>query len=122
MRPLPPGAPPRPVLIKLLHFKDRDIILWQARDLEGAGINGCRVSFYPDFSAEVQKRRMQFQDVKRRLRALQVPYAMLYPARLRAAALCATHFFKAPKDAFSWIECNEAQLKAQTTATAGGNA
>lgn len=24
MRPLPPGAPPRPVLIKLLHFKDRD--------------------------------------------------------------------------------------------------
>lgn len=25
MRPLPPGAPPRTVLIKLLHFKDRDV-------------------------------------------------------------------------------------------------
>lgn len=120
LRPLPPGAPPRPVLIKLLHFKDRDTILRKARDLPDAMINGCRVSFYPDFSAEVQKRRMQFLDVKKRLRNLLVPYAMLYPAKLRVAALGTTHFFELPKDASSWLDNHESQLKAHSSAATGG--
>lgn len=122
MRPLPPGAPPRPVLIKLLHFQDRDVILRKARDLTETKINGSRISFYPDFSAEIQKRRLQFQDVKRRLRTLQISYAMLYPAKLRVAALGATHFFESSKDASHWIDCNEAQLKGVMADARGNNA
>lgn len=121
MRPLPPGAPPRPILVKLLHFKDRDTILRKARDLPAATINGSRISFYPDFSTEVQKRRMLFQDIKRRLRALQVPYAMLYPAKLRVVALGSTRFFESPKDAVSWLDCHESQLKAQKATSLGEN-
>lgn len=120
LRPLPPGAPPRPVLVKLLHFRDRDAILRRARDLTDVMLNGCRVSFYPDFSAEVQKRRMQFMDVKKRLRALSLPYAMLYPAKLRVAALDTTQFFESPKDASLWLDSHEAQLKGQMSEARGG--
>ncbi|XP_066445282.1 uncharacterized protein [Eleutherodactylus coqui] len=82
-RPPPPGTPPRPVLMKLLHFKDRDAILRRAREKGDIRSNGSRISFFPDFSAENQKKRGTFIDVKRRLRDLRIPYAMLYPARLR---------------------------------------
>lgn len=119
LRPLPPGAPPRPLLIKLLHFRDRDAILRKACDLADVMLNGSRISFYPDLSAEVQKRRMQFQDVKKRLCALSLSYAMLYPAKLRVVALGATHFFESPKDASSWLDNHEVQIKAQTSATYG---
>lgn len=118
LQPLPPGTPPRPVLMKLLHFRDRDLILRKACDLQDAMINGCPVSSYPDFSADVQKRRMQFQYVKQRLRALQTPYAMLYPAKLRVAALGSTHFFESRKDASQWLDRNETQLKNQKAAAA----
>lgn len=40
-----------------------------------------RVAFYLDFSVDIQK-NAQFQDLKRQLRNLRVPYAMLYPAKL----------------------------------------
>lgn len=115
-RPLPPGAPPRPVLIKLLHYKDRDAILRAARQNPDISINGHKIAFFPDFSAEVQRKRAQFIDVKRRLRSLQVPYAMLYPAmlypaRLRVVALNSVHFFENPKDEASWLDQHERSLR-----------
>lgn len=107
----PPGAPPRPILMKLLHFRDRDAILRAARDKGEISIHGHRVSFYPDFSNDVQKKRMQFLDIKKRLRGLGVSYSMLYPAKLRVAALDATHFFDSPKDALTWLDSNERSLR-----------
>lgn len=65
---------------------------------------------------------MQFQEVKQRLCVLQMPYAMLYPAKLRVAALGTTHFFETPKDASQWLDCNEAKLKKAVVAAHGGNA
>lgn len=44
--------------------------------------NGTRISFYLDFSAEVQELWSHFSDVKKRLQKLQASYAMLYPAKL----------------------------------------
>lgn len=110
-RPLPPGAPPRPVLVKLLHYKDRDAILRAARQNPDISINGNKIAFFPDFSAEVQRRRAQFIDVKKRLRSLQAPYSMLYPAGLRVVALNGAHFFDSPKDTASWLDQHERQLR-----------
>lgn len=42
-RPPPPGGPPRPVLMKLLHFQDRDIILRKARNHPDLSIGGYKV-------------------------------------------------------------------------------
>lgn len=72
-RPLSPGAPTRHILIKLLHFRNRDSTLRAAREKKDLDINGHKVSFSPDFSTEIQKRRMQFSDIKQRLRDLHIP-------------------------------------------------
>lgn len=55
---------------------------------------------------EVQKLRAQFDEVKRRLRALQVSYAMLYPAKLKVVAKGDIHFFDTPKAATQWLDRN----------------
>lgn len=67
--------------------------------------------FYPDFSAEVQRRRTKFTDVKRQLRILQLPYAMLYPAKLRIAVRGHAQFFESAKEASAWLERNEQALQ-----------
>lgn len=107
----PPGAPPRPILMKLLNFRDRDAILRAAREKGDFTIQGHKVSLYPDFSNEIQKRRMQFLDVKKRLRNVGVPYAMQYPAKLRVVALGSTHFFDSPVEAVKWLDVNERSLR-----------
>ncbi|KAG8593994.1 hypothetical protein GDO81_001028 [Engystomops pustulosus] len=44
-----------------------------------------------DFSAEVQRKRMRFTDIKRRLRDVAVQYSMMYPAKLRVVAFGRFH-------------------------------
>lgn len=111
LRPPPPGAPPRPILLKLLNFRDRDVALRVAREKGELSINGHRVSLYPDFSGEIQRQRLQFQDIKKRLRALNIPYSMQYPAKLRVVALNTTNFFESPKAALTWLDTNERLLR-----------
>ena len=86
-------------------------MLRQARERANIQHNGVRVSFYPDFSQEVQRRRAKFLDVKRRLRNLQLPYAMLYPAKLRVVVRGQAQFFESAKEAMSWLDRNEQSLQ-----------
>lgn len=106
-RPLPPGHPPRIMLVKLLNFKDKEIILHLARERRNTQYNGVKVSFYPDFLAEVQRRRAKFGDVKRRLQRLQANNAMLYPAKLRVLAGGRAQFFESAAEASAWLDMNE---------------
>lgn len=103
--PLPPGTPPRPFLFKMLNHKDKDIILSKARTMGPAMmIANSNISLFPDFSANVQKRRAQFTDVKKRMRALELQYAMLCPARLCVAAKGEVHFLgNHPWPSNGWI-------------------
>lgn len=63
-----------------------------------------RLSFNPDFSSDVQKRRASFTEVKRRLQKLQAPYAMLYPSRLRITARGQKKNLENAADA--WLDAN----------------
>ena len=74
-------------------------------------IDNSRISLFPDFSAEVQKQRAQFNDVKKRLRFLELQYAMLYPARLRVVARNEVHFFEKPAQAMQWMDREERSLR-----------
>lgn len=95
LRPLPLGNPPRTFLLKLLNYKDHNIVLSKARNLGDALVMGnSKISLFPDLSDEVQQHRAQFNEVKKCLRALNVQYAMLYPARLCVVARDEFHFFK----------------------------
>ena len=104
LRPLPSGAPPRAILIKLLHFRDREAVLRAAREKGRVAFNGNGITIFPDFSAATQKQRATFLGIKKRLRELNLPYGMLYPARLRIIYQGKAHFFTDPKEASHWVD------------------
>lgn len=72
--------------------------------------NGAKISIYPDFSLDLQKRRAEFLGVKRSLQKFDITYALLYPARLRINALGGSQFFDMPADALAWLEDKRDQL------------
>lgn len=76
LRAPPPGRYPRPMLARLLYFRDKETILRKARNLPELMHNN--ISIFPDFSAATQKQRAAFQSVKQRLRERSLPYSMLY--------------------------------------------
>lgn len=112
-RPLPPGAPPRPFLARMLSSKDRDAALQAARKIPELKYNGASISIFPDFSAALQKIRATFTDVKRRLRSHSVLYSMAYPARLRVVHNDRTLFFTSPKEAEDWLNLLPGSPKAK---------
>lgn len=64
----PSGAPPRPFLVRFLNYSDRDMLLAEARKHKELKFENALIMLFPDFSAETQRRRRSFTDVKRRLR------------------------------------------------------
>lgn len=87
------------------------MVLSLAREKGAVQFNGTKISFYPDFSAEVQRRRSKFADVKKRLQRLQLKYVMLFPAKLRITAGDQNHFFENAQDAARWLDQNEQDLR-----------
>lgn len=100
----PKGAPPRSMIAKVLHFRDRENILRAARTGPEMSFDGYRISIYPDFSAVTQKQRASFQPVKKRLRDLNLIYSVLYPATLRIVENGKTYFFTNPTEALEWLD------------------
>lgn len=103
-RPPPARAPLRTFIAKLLNYRDRDTVLRLTRERGNIPLRNVTVAVYPDFSAEVQKKRARFTEVKRQLCIHHIKYAMLFPARL-----CVTHegkaqFFEDPQAVLSWLE------------------
>lgn len=100
----PQGSPPRTFIFKMLHFKDRDMILREARALQELKYENTRLMIFPDFSMETQRQRKSFDTVRAKLRAKGIKYSMLFPARLRVEDGESTRFFTSPAEASSWIE------------------
>lgn len=99
------------MLARLLNYRDREVVLCLTREKGAVHINGAKISFYPDISAEVQRKRSKFMDVKKRLQRLQLKYAMLFPARLRITAGDQNHFFENAQEAADWLDRNEQSLR-----------
>lgn len=90
---------PRPILIKLLHFHDKVKILRLARGKRELMFQGTRIYIYPDFSAELTKKRRSFDAVKRRLRELNLKYSLRYPCTLNVTVDGKTQLFTCHKAA-----------------------
>lgn len=106
-RPPPPGAPPRTFIAKLLNYKDRDVALRLAREKGNIPFGNEKIAIFPDFSAEVQRRRQGFNEAKRRLRIKHLKYSMLFPARLRIESEGRVLFFEDPEVVITWLERQE---------------
>lgn len=112
-RPPPPGALPRPFLLKLLHYRDRDAILTMARQKQTIEHLNSKISIYPDYSAEVQRKRAQYHEVKKRLRDMEITYSTIYPSKLRIADGKFTRFFENPQQATEWLDNHSKRQRAK---------
>lgn len=99
----PPGAPPRTFIFKLMNFRDRDLILREARKMDTIRHEAARLMFFPDFSVDTQKRRKSFDAVKQSLRSRNIKYSMMFPACLRVVDGESIKFFNTPEDASQWV-------------------
>uniref|UniRef100_A0A1B8Y2I5 Uncharacterized protein n=1 Tax=Xenopus tropicalis TaxID=8364 RepID=A0A1B8Y2I5_XENTR len=63
-----------------------------------------RYPYILTYSTQLQKLRSTFTGVKRKLRELNLTYAMTYPAKLKINDANRTYFFTTPEEAIEWIE------------------
>ena len=99
-----PGAPPRPLIARFLNFRDRDLILQTFRTKGPILFNGQRIAAYPDFTAEVQRRRSSYAAIKASLRDMGLKYALLFPAKLRVVDGEKVRFFQSAVEAGQWLD------------------
>ena len=55
---------------------------------------------FPDYSRAVQQRQRSFKEVKQKLRAMNLQYMLLFPARLKVIYQSKTLFFDVPNQAW----------------------
>ncbi|KAJ1155998.1 hypothetical protein NDU88_008723 [Pleurodeles waltl] len=94
---------PRPVVAKLLHHKDRDLLLQRAHETGHFEVENSRVNMYPDYTAVVQAKRVSYTEVKKALRTEGIRYALLLPSKLKIWN-GRTHFCLSPEEAWFWLE------------------
>ena len=104
-----PGAPPRTIIARIFNFRDRDVILQEARKNPPVKIDNATISFFPDFTLRIQAQRREFLAVKKRMRCRGLKYSMLFPSRLRVAVNNKTFFFDTPEEAWDWLDEREGQ-------------
>ena len=108
----PPGAPPRPIIARVLNYKDRDTVLRKARELGTIHYENQKIMLFPDYTPQVQKARKTFEAVKIKLRAMGLQYMLMFPAKLKVIHEGKTHFFSTSREAWDWatesphIVCN----------------
>ncbi|KAJ1138489.1 hypothetical protein NDU88_004872 [Pleurodeles waltl] len=99
-----PGRLPRPILAKLLHYRDRNLLLQTAREKGPLQVVGSRDTFFPDFTLAVQARRATSLEVKWALREEGLRYSLLFPSKLKMMLDGATHSFQEPDEVWTWLE------------------
>lgn len=68
-----PGASPRPILMKFLNYRDRDVVLRRPRELGTTHHEGSRPPFFLNFIPAVQKSRKSI-GVQKILRSKNIMY------------------------------------------------
>lgn len=116
-RPLQQGRPARPFIVRILDYKDRDLLLRKARDKAPISYENKTISLYPDYTLSVQKVTASFLAAKRQLREHNLKYALLFPARLKVIHDQKSLFFESPEEVIEWLEITfTSQASAGTSA------
>lgn len=100
-----PNRPPSPrvLIVKFLNFQDKVRVMRAAMAKGKVICGGQEVMFFPDLSTDLHRRRRGFDRVKQQLRAMNVRYGLIYPAKLRVSSGGHTHVFETPADAEKFI-------------------
>lgn len=98
---------PRPLIVRFHNFQDKQRVMDASRRAAQKGdlmYNSCKISFYQDFSADVQRKRKEFYVVRQKLQQMGAQYVMLYPAKLRITIGKATKVCESPDEALAFID------------------
>ncbi|KAJ1107062.1 hypothetical protein NDU88_004459 [Pleurodeles waltl] len=90
---------PRPIVEKILNYRDRDQLLRAAREQ-------TQVSQFPDYTLGVQRQHSSFMEVKNLHRTAGPTYALIIPAKLKVIHEQHYHFINPPprrKHEHGWI-------------------
>ncbi len=89
---------PRVMIVKFLDYRDKERVMRAARAKKDVLFQNHRIMFFPDLSAELNKQRRQFDEVKKKLRAKGLVYGFIFPARLRVTVNGQAHVFQSPSE------------------------
>ena len=90
---------PRTILLRLQRFEDREKILRASRMNKELSFKSQKFLIFQDFSAEVSRRRMEYKPIKAALHERNIPFKLLFPARLVVKIGTQTHSFDTPSKA-----------------------
>lgn len=97
-------APPRALIMKFLNYKDKVRVLNAAREKKEVLYKGKRVMLFPDFSAEVSKKRQRYNEVKKKLRAKGLDYRFFFPSRLQVSFNGTFYTFENPGEVETFLD------------------
>uniref|UniRef100_A0A671WIR9 L1 transposable element RRM domain-containing protein n=1 Tax=Sparus aurata TaxID=8175 RepID=A0A671WIR9_SPAAU len=89
---------PRPILVKFLLLQDKVKLLRLAQAKRELFFNGCTIHIYPDYSAWVLQKWREFNNIKKKLRELNIKYSLLYLATLKVIIDGKSRMFRYPGD------------------------
>lgn len=94
---------PRALIMRFLNFKDKERVIRAARAKGKVMFKEQEVKFFQDVSRETHIKRKRFDEVKQQLKALNVQYGILHPARLRVTHAGRSQIFDTPEDAAAFV-------------------
>lgn len=95
----------RAVIVRFHNFSDRQRVIDVARRLTDIRQDGAKIHFFPDFAAITQKRRHEYDQVRKKLQNIEgARYAMIYPAFLRITVNDAVKTFHSPEEASAYFD------------------
>ncbi|XP_064417918.1 T-complex protein 11-like protein 2 isoform X6 [Latimeria chalumnae] len=105
LRPRPgPGERPRIIIAKFLRYQDKVNTLRRARELGSLTFENNRLFLFPDLSADLQVKRREFTEARWLCHSLQLPFFLLYPAKLRVPLDSGVKFFTDPGEAVRFLQ------------------
>lgn len=99
-----PDKPPRSVLVRFLRFSQREAVLRAALKKRDINHGDSKLRFYPDLSAEVLRRRREFDAVGKALARYNKYRGFAYPARLRCLHEGQIRLFDTPESAAAFLD------------------
>uniref|UniRef100_A0A671SCF4 L1 transposable element RRM domain-containing protein n=1 Tax=Sinocyclocheilus anshuiensis TaxID=1608454 RepID=A0A671SCF4_9TELE len=106
LNPVPnPDKPPRPILVRLLRYQDREKILRLAKQKGEITMDGRRISIFPDMSPDLAKRCKQMIPALKALKERKVSCYLVHPARIKILTEDGkSRFFETSGEAFKYLE------------------
>ncbi|CAM4731034.1 unnamed protein product [Leuciscus chuanchicus] len=105
---------PRPVIVRFHNFQDKQRVMAAAskrfalnNSKQTSDADTPQISFFNDYSAAVVQKRKAFNEVKIRLREMQMEYALLYPATLSVKVGQKRKKFTSPEEVAVFLDSRQ---------------